>query len=104
MNAWTPIIAVVDSAYVLLGIVIFLLLVAANEFYSRGTRLERKMDALLKHHNITPPEMSGRVKALAKDPNMKIEAIKALREETGMGLADAKAQIEAFSGNTHRPA
>ena len=100
-------IADVDSVHVALGIIMLLVLVASNkllEVSSRQTRLERKVDALLNHHNITPPEMSVRVQALANDPNLKIAAIKALREETGMGLAEAKAQIEAFSAQTHRPA
>ena len=100
-------IADVDSVHVGLGVIMMMVLAATItllEVRGRLTRLDRKVDALLSHHNITPPEISERVQALAKDPNLKIEAIKALREETGMGLADAKAQIEAFASTTHRPA
>ena len=41
-----------------------------------------------------PP--SDRVKEIARDPARKIEAIKAYREETGAGLAEAKDAIEAY--------
>src|SRR5947209_6751832 len=37
--------------------------------------------------------LSDRVKQLARDPLGKIEAIKVYREETGMGLAEAKEAI-----------
>jgi ribosomal protein L7/L12 len=43
-----------------------------------------------------PPPLSDRVKELASDPSRKIEAIKAYREETGAGLAEAKAAVEAY--------
>jgi ribosomal protein L7/L12 len=36
------------------------------------------------------------VRGLADDPARKIEAIKAYREETGAGLAKAKAAVEAY--------
>jgi ribosomal protein L7/L12 len=36
---------------------------------------------------------------LARDPAQKIAAIKALREETGMDLAEAKAKVEEFAAN-----
>lgn len=42
----------------------------------------------------SPP--SDRVKEIARDPGRKIEAIKAYREETGAGLAEAKAAVEAY--------
>ncbi len=38
--------------------------------------------------------MSDRVKELASDPSRKIEAIKLYREETGLGLAEAKEAVE----------
>jgi hypothetical protein len=44
-----------------------------------------------------PIVMSPRVEQLANDPYKKIAAIKALREENpGMGLAEAKMEVEAF--------
>jgi ribosomal protein L7/L12 len=64
---------------------------------SQVARLERKLDLLLKQMGIDPtPQMSERVKFLAKDPAKKIEAIKAYREETGTGLKEAKDAVEAY--------
>ncbi len=47
-----------------------------------------------KNPNAAP--LSDRVKELARDPELKIEAIKAYREETGASLAEAKDAVEAF--------
>ena len=62
-------------------------------------RIERKLDALLKHQGISLPleaKMSEEVQQMARDPARKIEAIKLHREQTGLGLAEAKADIEDF--------
>ena len=62
-------------------------------------RVERRLNLLLRHFNIDPAPgspLSDRVKGLANDPARKIEAIKAHREETGAGLAEAKAAVEAY--------
>jgi len=40
--------------------------------------------------------ISEEVQRLARDPAQKIEAIKLYREQTGLGLAEAKADIENF--------
>jgi ribosomal protein L7/L12 len=40
--------------------------------------------------------LSGRVKALAEDPEKMIQAIKAYRDETGAGLVAAKKAIEDY--------
>jgi hypothetical protein len=42
------------------------------------------------------PELSEQCKELAKDPKRKIEAVLLYREETGLGLQEAKAAVEAF--------
>lgn len=66
---------------------------------ARGVRLERKINALLQHHGVDPTlgmQMSDRVKQLADDPSRTIEAIKVYREETGVGLAEAKRAVEAY--------
>ena len=44
----------------------------------------------------TLPPLSDRCKEAASDPARKIEAIKIYREETGLGLREAKAAVEAF--------
>jgi hypothetical protein len=42
------------------------------------------------------PQLSDHVKELARDPDGFIAAIKACREETGTGLREAKAAVEAY--------
>jgi len=67
-------------------------------------RLERKLDALLKHEGISAPleaSLSEEVQRLARDPAQKMAAMKLHREQTGLGLAEAKADIEEFI-KTHR--
>lgn len=60
------------------------------------TRVEAKLDRLLERLGVEPhPPLSERVRAFA-DGGQKIDAIKALREETGMGLAEAKRAVEAY--------
>jgi ribosomal protein L7/L12 len=41
------------------------------------------------------------VKAVADDPNRKIEAVVIYRDETGAGLADAKATVEDYIRHKH---
>jgi|ERR1017187_3920469 ribosomal protein L7/L12 len=60
-------------------------------------RIERKLDALLKHQGISlspQAKVSEEVQQLARDH--KIEAIKLHREQTGLGLAEAKSEVEDF--------
>jgi hypothetical protein len=79
-----------------------LLLVALGSWWSltdRVGRIERKLNALLRHYGVDPTQglpLSDRVKQLAGDPSRKIEAIKVYREETGAGLAEAKEAVEAY--------
>ena len=73
----------------------------------RLARLERKLDAVLGHFNVayvdpaSPEGLSEEVQRIANDPARKIEAIKLHREQTGLGLKDAKDAVEAYmSGRT----
>jgi hypothetical protein len=62
-------------------------------------RIERKLDALLKHQGITlPPQakLSEEVQRLARDPAQRSNAVMLHRTENELGLAEAKADIEAF--------
>jgi ribosomal protein L7/L12 len=62
-------------------------------------RIERKLDALMKHQGVTlPPQagMSEEVQQMARDPHQKIAAIKLHGEQTGLGLAEAKADLDDF--------
>lgn len=64
--------------------------------------LDIKLDALLKQQGVEWPSLSPEVQALALDPNRKIAAIKRLREEKpDLGLAEAKAEVEAFAARRH---
>ena len=61
----------------------------------------RKLDAIIKHLNITAPPISrpglltDAVRAAA-DRGDKIDAIKRYREETGAGLKEAKDAIDSY--------
>lgn len=73
---------------------------AAAAYSSRQSgwrRIERKLDALLKHQGVSlspQAKVSDEVQQLARDH--KIEAIKLHREQTGLGLAEAKSEVEDF--------
>ena len=99
----TPLLARLEpnDFLIIAGIVLFFtagrsLLAARRPDNSRS--LERKLDALLKHHGIEfPSGLSPKVQQLARDPAKKIAAIKLHREDhPGLGLAEAKAAIEDF--------
>ena len=65
--------------------------------------LQRKMDALLKFHNVPMPSpppsgMSPELELMACIPEQKIAAIKLYREQNpGTGLAEAKNRIEEYA-------
>jgi Ribosomal protein L7/L12 C-terminal domain len=90
----------------LLAITIGILLMTWIAYSSTTARLrgvERKLNALLRHHGVDPTQgllLSDRVKLLATDPGRKIEAIKVYRQETGAGLAEAKEAVESFFKST----
>ena len=75
---------------------------ARNGSEARLARLERKLDAILRHLNVPHVDpassegLSEEVKALANDSAQKIQAIKLLREQTGLGLREAKDAIDAY--------
>jgi len=67
---------------------------------SQMSRIERKLNALLRERGVVPGQespLSDRVKQLADDPSRKIEAIRVYREEIGVGLAEAKEAIDAYA-------
>jgi ribosomal protein L7/L12 len=83
------------------GVAALLLMAVASwlDTKARVGRIERKLNALLRHHGVDPTQglpLSERVKQLADDPARKIEAIKVYREESGAGLAEAKEAVEAY--------
>ena len=64
----------------------------------RLDRTERKLDAVLDHLGVTlaEPELPE-VRAYLRE-GKKIEAIKAYRQQTGAGLAEAKDAVERLAG------
>ncbi|GEM_PF-1801824 len=69
---------------------------------ARLHRLEAKIDQILKHlvleyeESAIAEELSEEVQGLADDNASKIEAIKLHREQTGLGLKEAKDEIEDY--------
>jgi ribosomal protein L7/L12 len=65
-------------------------------------RLEAKADLILRKLGLehkdpaTPGGLSEEVKKLADDPARKSEAIKLHREQTGLGLKEAKDAVESY--------
>jgi hypothetical protein len=83
----------------LIGFVSGITLVLVLITYNKLVYVQRHVLLILRHLNIDPtklPELSDRVKELARDPARKIAAIKALRDETGAGLAEAKDAVESY--------
>lgn len=66
----------------------------------RLARIEQKLDLLLTHAGLqyTPAEKAAWQTLADEGPAQKIAAIKAYREETGAGLADAKRAVEEYIG------
>jgi len=59
-------------------------------------RIEAKLDLVLQHLGLElPPSSDGDIRELFVS-GRKIEAIKAYRERYGVGLAEAKAAVEAM--------
>ncbi len=64
---------------------------------NRLERVEQKLDLILTHLGLdyTPPRKAA-WQELAADPSRKISAIKAYRDEHGVGLAEAKRAVEEY--------
>jgi ribosomal protein L7/L12 len=94
-----------DTIYLFIGAVA--LVVVLGLILIRNIRSERS-DGTARPASRRPstslPALSQQVKDIARDPNRKIAAIKAYREETGLGLREAKDAVEAFlaTGDTRR--
>lgn len=83
-------------------IVILVILAFVSTYWSidrRIRRLEAVLDRLSRHVGALPPlatEPSQKVRELAGTPGKKIEAIRALREEMGLDLKEAKRIIDSL--------
>jgi hypothetical protein len=63
----------------------------------RLQRVEHKLDIILTHLGLDyTPSSKAPWQELADDPSRKINAIKAYREEHGVGLAEAKRAVEEY--------
>ncbi|NJN97033.1 MAG: hypothetical protein HC875_24520 [Anaerolineales bacterium] len=72
------------------------------QLMQKVARLEQKIDFILQHLDLEyreqdepAPAYIGQIRSLLQQGN-KIEAIKIYREATGVGLAEAKAAVEAI--------
>ena len=89
--------------YAVIAVIVTIIFLVGGFFAAHNTvnlrRVERKLDALLKHHRVElQMPLSPEVQQLAKDPRRKIAAIKLHREQNpGLSLADAKADVEDFA-------
>jgi ribosomal protein L7/L12 len=83
-------------AFSLVGIVI----AAFLDHVRRLQVVERKLNLVLAHLCIDPTAVvppSSHVVSLAKDPQQRIAAIRAYRQQTGAGLKEAAAVIEKIA-------
>src|SRR5436305_12107891 len=90
-------------AYSLIGaVIVFVLTAVLTTLFQLSKQvggIDRKVSRIANHLGIDPTAplpLSDRVKEIARDPHRKIEAIKVYREETGVGLAEAKDAVEAY--------
>lgn len=98
----TPLLAILETSDYAVITFIVIIFAGGASFAARRRfdlrRVERKLDALLKHQGVEMPSgLSPVVQLLARDPSKKIAAIKLHREQNpGLSLADAKRDVEDF--------
>lgn len=103
----TPLLATLELAdFIVIGFIVLVIAGGASAMVGRQRvdlrQLDRKLDALLKHHGIPlPPIASEEVQRIVRDPSKKTEAIKLHREQTGLDLEGATADVEAFMAAMH---
>ena len=81
-----------------LGILVGGLVARSSEQTARLTRIERKLDALLGHLGVEADGrdvLSAQARAFA-DAGERVAAIRQHREDTGAGLAEAKAVVDEY--------
>jgi hypothetical protein len=105
ITTMTPLLGIPEfSDYALIALIILSFAGAAYFALAQQrldlSRLERKLDALLKHHGVElPTRLSPEVQRLARDVTTKIAAIKLHREQNpGLSLKEAKTDVENFAG------
>ena len=78
---------------------IILMLVWVGRLSSVVARVERKLDAVLRHSGIDLRRIAQEEAAALARAGKKIEAIKVYRQYTGCTLAEAKAEVESLPGS-----
>jgi ribosomal protein L7/L12 len=94
-----------DTIYLFIGAVALVVVLALILIRNiRSERSEGTVRPASRRPSPSLPALSQQVKDIARDPHRKIAAIKAYREETGLGLREAKDAVEAFlaTGDTRR--
>lgn len=87
-----------EAALLLLLTIIVLLLAMPNPSEARIKHMDRKLDQIMDYLGIEPENIDSELKELLAD-NKKIRAVKRLRQETGMGLKEAKEYIDNLVRN-----
>ncbi len=96
-----------DFLWIIVSLIVFASAAAASTLSrsnesARLRRVEAKLDMILRHLELeytdpaTSEGLSPEVKTLADDPTQKIAAIKLHREQTGLGLKEAKDAVDAY--------
>ena len=91
-----------ETLIVAVGVLIIACWVGAKvnngmQTHRRLRLIERQLNLLMKHAGTTEaPPLSPEVQALARSRGGKIAAIKLHRQQTGLDLADAKADVDDF--------
>eukprot|EP00042_Codosiga_hollandica_P014869 m.964239 g.964239 ORF g.964239 m.964239 type:complete len:93 (-) comp436896_c0_seq1:40-318(-) len=85
--------------------IVVLLAIGVWQLYSIHQRLNQQaaqLQALMRHLGVTPGQLTEPtedIKALARQPARRIEAIKAYRQQTGASLKDAKDVIDRVAAS-----
>ena len=87
--------------YIGIGILIALIYIGhqLSKVFGKNQEIKFALSKLLEHHGIElgkRVEPSDKVKELAKTKGAEIEAIKAYRVQSGLGLKEAKAAVESL--------
>ena len=88
--------SIADQVSLSIGLLV-LVVIPIFTMQQRIRRVERMLLAVMDHLGLDAasyPKPSALVRDLASDPTRKLAAIKAYRQQTGLGLAEANAAIE----------
>jgi len=85
-----------DNPYLIIGGAIAIAIIAVFLFNAVKGRAPRAAVPRPQPSAGRAPALSRQVQELASDPSRKISAIKAYRQETGLGLKEAKDAVEAW--------